>query len=184
MKRILGLIAVLALAFQACEGPMGPQGPQGPQGDQGQQGPQGQPGDSFIGIAYEVTLDFTEENDYFELLEFPEPLVESDIVLVFLKVDTFNDLKVWRMLPQMYFFEEGFLKYNYDFSLEDVALYLETNFNPEVLDDSWKRDVEFRIVILPVDFANGRLDLTDMDEVLKMMGIQEKDFKTLEKKMQ
>jgi hypothetical protein len=183
MKKLLGVIALFALIFQACEGPMGPQGPQGPQGEQGQQGPQGQPGDSFVGLAYEVGLDFTAENDYFEVLEFPEPLVESDIVLTFINWETFDGVRVWRLLPQMVFFEEGFLRYNYDFTEFDIALFLETNFDPEILDDSWKLDVGFRIVVLPVDFANGRLDLSDMDELLRMTGIQEKDFIKLERKV-
>lgn len=180
MKRILGLIAVFALVFQACEGPMGPPGPPGPQGQQGQQGPAGE---TIIGVAFEEVVDFTAENGYFQALEFPEPLVESDIVLVFINWETFDGLRVWRLLPQTVFFEEGFLKYNYDFTEEDVALFLETNFDPEILDDSWRLDVLFRIVVLPVDFANGRLDLTDMDEVLKMTGIQEKDFQKMRRKL-
>lgn len=183
MKRIIGVLVVLALFFQACEGPMGPQGPQGPEGPQGQQGPQGQPGDSFVGIAYEVGLDFTAENDYFEVLEFPEELIESDIVLVFINWETFNGNRVWRLLPQTVFFEEGYLRYNYDYTVEDIAIFLESNFDPELLDESWTRDVLFRIVVLPVDFANGRLDLTEMEEVMKMTGIQDKDFITLERKL-
>lgn len=181
MKKIIGLMAVFALIFQACEGPMGPPGPPGPEGAQGPQGPQGE---TIIGVAYEVELDFTAENDYMEVLDFPEPLVESDVVLTFINWETLDGLRVWRLLPQTVFFEEGFLRYNYDFTEIDIALFLETNFDPEILDDSWKLDVLFRIVVLPVDFANGRLDLTDMDGLLKMTGIQEKDFKKLEKKVQ
>ena len=46
MKRLTGVVAVLALAFWSCEGPEGAMGPMGPAGEQGEQGLQGEQGPS------------------------------------------------------------------------------------------------------------------------------------------
>jgi hypothetical protein len=71
MKRLLATFGIASIfAFQACEGPEGPMGPEG------------EPGINILGTTYEVEIDFTESNDYTDLFEFPEDIVESDAVLV------------------------------------------------------------------------------------------------------
>lgn len=64
MKNINTLILALfgLLVFQSCEGPEGPQGIQGPEGE---------PGINIVGTTYEVEIDFTEANDYLDLLNSP-----------------------------------------------------------------------------------------------------------------
>ncbi|MFD2200317.1 hypothetical protein [Shivajiella indica] len=171
MKKLLSLLALgFAVFFQACEGPMGPPGPPGPSG------PQGQPGLVLLGEVFEATVDFTPANDYFVDFSFTVPIEPSDVVLVYIEWETFNGNSVWRLLPQNVFFEEGVLTYNYDFTRVDFSVFLETTFDPSILDNSWTRNQYIRAVVIPADFANGRIDYTDYEGVMKLIGATEKDI--------
>jgi hypothetical protein len=170
MKKQFSLLALgLALLFQACEGPMGLPGPPGPQG------PQGQPGINILGKVFEVDVDFTAANNYRANLEFPVPIEPSDVVLVYIQWETFNGNSVWRLLPQTVFFEEGVLVYNFDFTRFDFTVFLETTFDPVTLDNSWTRNQKIRTVVIPADFANGRIDYTDYEGVIDLIGATEED---------
>lgn len=183
MKRLLSIfgLAVL-LAFQACEGPEGPQGLQGPQGPQGLQGAPGAPGVNIVGTTYEATVDFTSENEFGVTLEFPEELVESDVVLTYILWDVVEERPIWRAVPQTIFFQEGPLVYNFDFTQVDIRLFLEGTVNFSALDDVWTQGQIFRIVVVPSDFPDARIDYSDYEAVTKMLGIKDSDFKRIEVK--
>jgi hypothetical protein len=178
MNKILSLFVLIGLvAFQACEGP---EGPVGPQGEQGLQGVPGTPGVNIVGTTYQTTVDFTEEGGWGVGLDFPEELVESDVVLTYILWDVAEDRPIWRAVPQTIFFEDGPLVYNFDFTQVDIRLFLEGAVNPATLDDVWTKSQTFRIVVVPSDFPDARIDWTDYNAVTKMLGIQDSDFKKLE----
>lgn len=167
MKKLFSILLLgMAIFFQACEGPMGPEGPQGPPGLDG-------------GLEYslviERTIDFTAANNYFRDFQFNQPIFESDVVLVYIEWDNANGRKIWRLLPQTVFFEEGALQYNFDFTDVDYAIFLETTFDPSILDNSWTRNQTFRIVVVPGEFINGRIDYSNYEGVMKLIGAEEKD---------
>lgn len=174
MKKILTIFALMGLAaFQACEGPEGPIGPVGPQGEQGE------PGVNIVSEVFEVTTDFTAENDFQAVFEFDPAIVESDVVLAFIQWERSGETPIWRALPQTIFFESGVLIYNHDFTSSDFRIFLDGPLDYSLLGPDWTQDQTFRIVVVPGDFAGARIDFTDYDAVTKMLGIEEDDFQTV-----
>ena len=166
MKRLVYLtIASLALIFSGCsEGPEGPPGPQGPQG------PHGEPGE--IGIVFEYeNIDFTGP-DYEVFLNYPNDFtgLASDVALVYLYWPTESDpdIDIWRPLPQTTIHPEGLLIYNYDFTMDDVRIFLQADFSLDLLTAIDTDDWIARVVIVPGEFwaSNRTGDHIDY-EILK-----------------
>ena len=178
MNRILTIFALIGLvAFQACEGP---EGPQGLQGEQGLQGVPGTPGVNIVATTYEATVDFTAEDGWGVVLSFPEELVESDVVLTYILWDVDGEKPIWRAVPQTIFVGSGALVYNFDFTYTDISLFLEGSVDPATLDDLWTKNQIFRIVVVPSDYPDSRIDFTNYDAVTAMLGIKDEDFQKLE----
>lgn len=173
MKRLSAVFGFLALVlFQACEGPPGPQGPPGFDGQDGQDGV------NIVATTFQVEFDFTQEENYEAIFDWPEPIFESDVVQAYILWETDgNDTEIWRALPQTVFFEEGPLVYNYDFTVFDVRLFLDGAIDPTLLGPEWTDNQTFRIVVIPSDFPDARIDLTNYEAVTKYLGITEEDFK-------
>lgn len=170
MKRsFIILLLGFAAIFQACEGPMGLPGPPGPQGQQGQ------PGLVLLGEVFEYNVDFTAQNGYLVTIDLRRAIEPSDVILVFIRWETFNGNPVWRLLPQTVIFEEGILIYNYDFTRFDFSVFIETTFEPAILSNSWTRNQRIRAVVVPADFASSRIDFTDYEAVMKLIGATEED---------
>jgi hypothetical protein len=189
MKKVTLLFMALALALgQACRGPEGLPGPQGPQGPQGPVGPQGPAGNGELSTVFDIEGDFTGDNDFSLLFEFPQDEVEvfeSDVVLVYLQwdvagSDTDNPVPIWRLLPQTVFLEAGILQYNFDFTPDDVSIFLEAQFDLATLTPEWTTDQVFRVVVVPAAFAGEKIrgsspvDFKNYDEVIKRLGISDK----------
>lgn len=179
MKNILvPFLLLFALFIQACEGPIGREGPQGPQGP---------PGPEMVAETLEVEVDFTSSNNYEEIFNFDPPIFESDVVLAYIEWEIVpNEGSVWRPLPETVFLEEGVLQYKIDFTSASFRLFLESTFDPAVLDSDWLVNQYFRIVVIPSAFVNqtGRMDFSnlELEEALKLIGKTEADFKKIEKK--
>ena len=176
MKRFTNLIVIaIGLITFGCISDEGPQGPVGPQGPEGPQGPAGE-----SGFVFEFEdINFTSP-DYEVFLTYPNDFegLDSDVALVYFLWDIANvdgvDLDVWRPLPQMVIDERGSLVYNYDFTKNDVRLFLESNFN---LDDLQAIDTDnwiARVVVVPGDFwAAGRIQegLIDYYDLVEALGL-------------
>jgi len=131
MKKIATLILGAVFALSSCtsdsvQGPPGPPGPQGPEGVSGVNG--------FIGTAIDVLGDMTAENSYTLTLFFDDinlEVLESDAVLVYMKVGNGQDdangvpIEIFRALPQTYFQGDKTVQYNFDFTFEDVFIFLD-----------------------------------------------------------
>jgi len=171
------IILALGLLVSSCyveevdpervSGPPGPQGPEGPAGESGYVF-------EFEGVNFTAP-------EYDVLLPYPDDFegLESDVTLVYLlwgvETDSNGDpIEVWRQLPQTIFHPKGLLFYNYDFTLSDVRLFLDGEFDLDGLGaidtDSWV----VRIVVVPGEFwVSGRssIDHSDYQAVVEAYGL-------------
>ncbi|WP_215225162.1 hypothetical protein [Echinicola shivajiensis] len=168
MKKILlALFVASAMIFQGCEGPEGPQGPPGVDGG------------LIVGEAFEVVIDFNDENAFAELFEFTEPLVDGDALLVYMEEASpvYEDSFAWRLLPQTFYFNEGILVYNFDYTPVDFSIFMDGAIDFTQLDPYWTDGLTFRGVIIPADLVDARMDFSDYEATMKHFGITEEDFK-------
>ncbi len=162
MKTKISILSILFILITACEGDPGPQGP---------------PGVNILGQVFEVTVDFSPANNYQVLVEFPQDIevFESDVVMVYLLETEISDssgpIDVWTPLPQSFFFDNGSeLVYNFNHTFLDVSLFLDGNTNLDTIPFEFIDDKEFRIALLPADFANNpNVDLYDYMSIQKQL---------------
>jgi hypothetical protein len=164
MKKLLTLFtALFFIALSSCEGPQGPPGPPGLNG---------QNGGIIVSNAFEIVIDFNEQNNY----EFIEPygfeVFPTDVTLVFILWEEFEGAEIWRLLPQNVEFPDGTLVYNYDFTQSDVRFFLDGTTNFNALGNEWTQAQVFRVVVVPADNV-GRQNLTDLDAIMELYGITE-----------
>lgn len=171
MKKLYYIFALIGLlAVQGCEGPIGPEGPQG------------EPGIVIVGTTYEVEIDFATANDFSDLFDFPVKLEESDALLIYRLSAVSEGKDVWRQLPQTYFFQEGVLMYNFDYTVDDFSIFLDGAIDFAALPAQWRTDQVFRVIVVPSDFPASRIDYSNYDAVTAMLGITESDFQKIEKR--
>ncbi len=157
MKKLITLF-ILGIVLISCE-----EGIPGPQGRDGLDGLNGE--ESFV---FEYEFSYTAP-DYSVLLELPSTfnMLESDIMLAFLLWEVAEDgTEIWRALPQTLYFQDGILKYNYDFTRFDASLFLDGTVNLDGLGADLTDNWIARLVVVPGQFA-GRtaIDLSDYDQV-------------------
>ena len=148
-------------------------------GRDGYDGKDGVDGVNILGSAFEIEGDFTATNEYLLYFQFPNTVevYESDIVLVYILWETVTGsdnkpLDVWRLLPQTVILDEGILQYNYDYTREDVQVFLGGTIDfATLLPAEWENQV-FRIVVMPADFAiDLSLDVTNYNMVMKSLDL-------------
>ena len=128
----------------------------GPAGPQGEQGPQGESGFLF---EFE-NVDFSAP-DYEVFLDFPDDFetLPSDVAIVYFLWDVVEidggDFEVWRQLPQSVLTQDGTLQYNFDFSMKDVRLFMEADFDMDRLEVIDTEDWIVRVVVIPGEFWNS-----------------------------
>jgi hypothetical protein len=156
---------------------VGPAGPQGPEGPQGNDGPKG---DSGFVFEYEE-VNFTAP-DFEVFLPFPNDFesLSSDVALVYLLWDVVDvdgvDTEVWRQIPQTILTDDGILQYNFDFTVGDVRLFMDADFDPGLLGAADTDDWVVRVVIVPGDFWNsaGRVSSElPYNELKEILGLPE-----------
>lgn len=171
MKKI-GTLILSALLFIACSGDVGPPGPQGPAGI------------NILGTVFEANVNFTPQNGYSALVDYPQNIevFETDVVLVYLLETVISDstgpIDVWSMLPRTFYQNNGStVAYNFNHTFFNVELLLEGNTDFTTLGPEFTLDQIFRIAILPADAAeNPNLDLYDMEQVIQFLETQQEDF--------
>ncbi|WP_138481826.1 hypothetical protein [Dyadobacter bucti] len=170
-KKLIPFLLIILAVFQGCRGPEGPQGPEGV---------------NIVGTTFDLTnVNFTTANDFRFGLRFADAdvtVLPSDAVLVYMH---WNDetvdgqvLKAYRLLPQTAFLQGGgLLTYNYDRTDKDFSVFLDATVNRSTLADDWTKNITFRVVVVPADFApartSGAVDYNDYDAVIKHFGIDE-----------
>mgnify|MGYP005846877085 CR=1 FL=1 len=175
MKKLI-LLSILFLAFIGCEGDSGPPGPPGPQGADGI---------NILGSVFDVTVDFTPNNNFSNIIAFPNNLevFETDVVMVYLLEEQVSDpsgpIDVWTPLPQSFFFDNGLqVVYNFNHTFIDVNLFLDGNVNLGTIGSGFTDNQTFRIAVLPADFAEDfNVNLNSYEEVMETLKSLDADFK-------
>lgn len=92
-------------------------------------------------------------------------ILASDVVLVYRLAGT-NNLgnDIWEPIPTDYDLDQGTLKYYFDFSQDEVVIYLVSSFDP-VLRTDFSRNQYFRIVLVP-GYVAQNLDTNNYDAVM------------------
>jgi hypothetical protein len=172
MKKIITLFAVVVglFAFSSCEGPEGPPGFDGQDGYNG------------VGTVYENQApdyyNFTSGNNYAVGFDFPQRLVESDVVLVY-RFDGLDNggRYVWQALPETYYLANGAREFSFKFVFTDdyVNIYLDGN-NQANIPARYRLNQIFRIVIVPADFPSS-VNTSNYNEVMSVLKLTESQVK-------
>ena len=131
---------------------------------------------------FEVTTSFSAANNYSRIITLNPPIYSSDMVLVYRLFDVVNGEDVWRTLPQAVYLPQGELDYNFDFTRNDINIFLDSDFDLTTLGSAWTQSQVFRVVIIPGYFSNknsSSVDLSNYNEVVKRYNITESQIKTI-----
>jgi len=111
-----------------------------------------------LGKVVEITADFNTANNFNVFYEFPSDVTvfESDAIFVYLLEDVVNGNEdVWTLLPQNFFTEYGLLQYSYNHTFYDVSIFLDANFNLNLLPPTFTQNQVLRIVVVPAAYASS-----------------------------
>lgn len=154
------LLLFTAIIISSCEGPVGPPGVPG------------EDGDALIGTVFEMEGDFRASGNYELFFNFPNnfEIYDTDVVLVYILWETTNgnQTDVWRLIPQTRFIDDGVIQYNFDYTVSDVRIFLETTFDYADLLPAETDNQVFRIAVLPADFIASKksIEINDLDVLL------------------
>lgn len=177
MKKVtLVLGAFMALFIISCEGPAGPPGYDGIDGQDGIDGSE------FEAIVFEVEINMA-LNSGTNTYEFGESfsdhsieLFPEDAILVYRLEAVEDGLDIWRQLPQPFFSNQGLLYYNFDFTQVDYKLYVEPDFDASLVPSDLVTNQIFRVFVVPANLGlASKLDKSNINAVMRSMGIEEKD---------
>lgn len=120
---------------------------------------QGEDGRDGVNVStvYEVEADFLPSNNFEGVFKFSSPLYDGDQVFVFFLDGVDKGVDVWRPMPQTYYIGNYVITYNYDFTIRDFRVFIESDAaNPDLIENgAWTRGQVFRAVVL-----NGNLGYT------------------------
>lgn len=173
-KSALFFILIGGLAFWSCRGDAGPQGPPGPPGPAGSA--------DLTKDVFEVQVDFTAENEYFQALLLEPPLGQDDILLAYILWEVIDDTDIWRPLPQTNFTDNGTFMYAFDHTRDDFGLFIEGDFDLSLLGPEFTDGQIFRIVVLETAGMVGQPDDLEYNTVMEFIGKTDADFKTIDLK--
>lgn len=181
MRKVGTVLGVfLSLFIIACEGPRGLDGFDGEDGIDG---------DLFEAEAFEINVDMslnTNANTYEYLASNYSngvTVLESDVVLIYRLEEVNNGADVWRQLPQPIITNNGTVFYNFDFTNGDYSIYLEPEFDANLIGLDLVEDQWFRIVIVPAKIlSSSNLDETNLSSLLQNIGIEEGEIQKFELK--
>lgn len=170
MKKLLSILILTSVFFTACsDGDPGPPGPPGPPGEDGFDG---------LGYTYERTIDFdyfSDVNYYSQLIDIPDEVAtiepESDAVFVYrlelLEADGGGTIDSWSLIPQNFFLDEGTIQYVYNYTVSDIEIIIDGNFDLSNLSSQFTDDQTFRVVVIPsATFETNRdVDFSDFEQV-------------------
>jgi hypothetical protein len=115
---------------------------------------------------FEVTnINFIASGDFQAIVPLDPVIYSTDVILVYRLsgVNNFGN-DIWEPIPTTYNLPQGQLNYNFDFSQDDVVLYLDATFDPMQRQDFSLNQV-FRIVIVP-GYVAENLDNKQFDTVM------------------
>lgn len=132
-----------------------------------------------IGETFDVNVNFL-PGDYTVTIPLDPAIFDSDVVLVYRQTGLTAGNPIWRLVPQTYFFGDGGeLEYITDFSVNDLTISIDSNFNLAEV-PQFTQNQNFRIVIVPADFSTN-VDVNNYDAVMSALDLGAGDIKTIEK---
>jgi len=137
----------------------------------------------LLAEVFEVRTSFTAANNYSRLVTLNPPIYNSDMVLVYRLFDVLNGQSLWRQLPQAVYLPQGELDYNFDFTRNDINIFLESDFDLATLGAFWSQNQVFRVVIIPGYFSNKNkksVDFNDYNAVVKAFNIKDNQIKSIQ----
>lgn len=167
MKKIVFILSVFtAVVLQSCTGPEGPRGPQGVPGPASE--------------VFEITSSFTSTDNYTINVPLTPAIYSSDVVLVYELAGIYNGNDIWSSLPVQYYLDGGDLRYFFDFTRNDIQIYLDTNLNPASLPDMYRINKTFRIVIVPGYFPLNGINTSDINAVMGVLNLNNDSVQLLD----
>ncbi|WP_339714225.1 hypothetical protein [Cyclobacterium amurskyense] len=168
-NRLLGMrslfVLLAAFVMWSCEGPVGPAGPAGADGV------------NIVAEVFEVEGDFTQAGNFGIRGEYGFDILESDKVLIYRLGGLDQDgIDIWRLLPQVEFHPNGIFTYDFDFTYYDYSIFLNGDFNLNILESGYTDNQIFRVLIIPADRIDLRMDYSNHRAVLEMLGVDENDI--------
>jgi hypothetical protein len=124
---------------------------------------------NYLSQVFETTLDFTNSNDYRQLVNIPSDIevYESDVILVYWLEDVISGTNgetfdVWTPLPQTIYIDQGSFQYNFNHTFIDVLLFLQGDLNLNSLGSSLTINQTFKIAIVAAAFAETNPSLEEV----------------------
>ncbi len=114
---------------------------------------------------------------------FASPLYNTDVILIYRR-DSSSGTAVWKLLPKTYYFgSTNALDYTFDFTVNDVQIYADANFNLTAQDSSFKNtylnNQTFRVVFIPASGKGVDIDYNDYNAVIQGFNIDDSKVKKL-----
>ena len=125
-------------------------------------------------------VSFDYDQGYYLLRNFTRPLYDSDVVLVYRQTNTNNNQPVWKLLPNTIYFNDGNeLDYTFDFSKNDVQIYVDGTF--DLSNTEYIRNQTFRVVVIPANYGRNtnQVDFNDYNAVINYYNINDRQPATL-----
>lgn len=110
-------------------------------------------------------INFVASGDYQAIIPLNPTIPATSSILVY-RLSGANNFgnDIWEPIPTSYDLPEGTLKYFFDFSQDDVVIYLDSDFDPNLRQDFSLNQI-FRIVIVP-SYVAQNLNSNDYDTVM------------------
>lgn len=125
-------------------------------------------------------------NSYSVVLNFPQTIPSSDMVLVYRLSGVFQGEDIWKLLPESYFFDDGTLDFRFvnDFTRYNAQIDLE-GFNLNGLNASVRLNQVLRVVVVPGYFNNKmskNMDFNNYKATLQAFNIDDSKIQRIELK--
>lgn len=137
-----------------------------------------------ISEVWEYTnVDLHSGNGYSAFLDFPHSTYTSDMILVYRLADYGSAGDVWKLLPETYYFNDGTVDFGYsnNATIYDAQVNL-FGYDLPGLNDAYKFDQIFRVVVIPGYYGNKLaepIDFSDYNAIIKQYNIKESDIKRI-----
>ncbi|MDO5616020.1 MAG: hypothetical protein Q4G16_07510 [Cruoricaptor ignavus] len=124
-------------------------------------------------VVYQATGTFA-PNSYELYYDFPRTLPNTDMVLVYRLSEVYNGQAVWQQIPRTVYLTEGELDYDFDFTVSNVRLFVQANYDIANTPSDYLVNQTFRMLVIPASAGKNAVDLSDYDAVVKHYNINDK----------
>ena len=160
-------------------------GERGPVGPEGPRGPQGPPGPDVIPTSFEFEADLLQSNgfEFFQDIPAGIEVFDSDVMLAYVLEDYLPDpdLEVWRQLPITEFNSDGTVLLNFDYTVVDLRIFMEANYNLGAADEYV--GLLIRAVHVPAGFMSNQkiMKLNEVESYAELEKMLEGNIRKLNK---